>query len=82
MGVEATIITLEKDTNYEIISELKNNGINVILKDELYKCFAIIDDEIVWYGGVNLLGKDDVWDNVIRIKDEGVIGELTEELII
>ena len=79
LGIEATIIAVEKDTNYEIINELRNNGVNIILKDELYKCFAIIDDEFVWYGGVNLLGKDDVWDNVIRIKDEEVVGELVDD---
>lgn len=28
---------------------------------------AVIDDYLVWHGGMNLLGKEDVWDNLIRV---------------
>ena len=37
---------------------------------------AIIDQELVWRGGMNLLGKVDAWDNLIRIKSESVAQEL------
>lgn len=40
--------------------------------------FAIIDDELVWHGGMNLLGKEDVWDNLMRIKSSQVAAELLE----
>ena len=40
--------------------------------------FALIDDELVWHGGMNLLGKEDVWDNLIRIKSASVAAELLE----
>lgn len=40
--------------------------------------FALIDDELVWYGGMNLLGKEDVWDNLVRIKSASVAAELLE----
>lgn len=29
-----------------------------------------------WHGGMNLLGKVDAWDNLIRIKSESVAQEL------
>ena len=32
--------------------------------------------ELVWHGGMNLLGKVDAWDNLIRIKSESVAQEL------
>ena len=44
-------------------------GINVITRTEVEECFAVIDDEIVWHGGMNLLGKADVWDNLMRIRN-------------
>jgi len=47
----------------------------IILGDEH---FALIDDELVWHGGMNLLGKEDVWDNLMRIKSASVAGELLE----
>lgn len=34
--------------------------------------------KLIWHGGVNLLGKADVWDNLIRIKAYGVANELLE----
>ena len=51
-------------------------GINVITRTEVEECFAIIDDEIVWHGGMNLLGKADVWDNLMRIRNSQVATEL------
>lgn len=53
-------------------------GINVITKTEVEERFAVIDDELVWHGGMNLLGKVDVWDNLMRIKSQEVAAELLE----
>ena len=53
-------------------------GVQVYLKDEIEARFAVIDDELVWHGGVNLLGKEDVWDNLMRIKNVEVAAELLE----
>ena len=56
-------------------------GINIITKTEVEERFAVIDDELVWHGGMNLLGKVDVWDNLMRIKNQEVAAELLEMLI-
>ena len=45
---------------------------------KIEECFAVIDDEIVWHGGMNLLGKADVWDNLMRIRNSQVATELLE----
>jgi hypothetical protein len=50
----------------------------VYTKDEVDERFAVIDHELVWHGGMNLLGKEDVWDNLMRIKDAQVAAELLE----
>lgn len=85
-GVQITIIT-ESPENVmfdnasfieELIHKIKSNGINVITKQEIVSRFAVIDDTIVWHGGMNLLGKDDIWDNLIRIKDSYIAAELLE----
>ncbi len=85
-GVKVTIITtspennLYESTDYyqEMIDILIENGIRVITIDEVMEHFAVIDDIIVWHGGMNLLGKEDVWDNLMRIKSETVASELNE----
>ena len=59
-----------------LLEKMKEIGIQVIMVDEDPECFATIDRELVWHGGMNLLGKVDVWDNLIRIKSENIAQEL------
>ena len=68
----------KSDVCYELIRAMQLVGINVITRTEVEECFAIIDDEIVWHGGMNLLGKADVWDNLMRIRNSQVATELLE----
>ena len=35
-------------------------------------------NELVWHGGINLLGKEDAWDNLMRIRSVQVAAELLE----
>lgn len=85
-GVSVTVITTEPekiiygDGNmcYELIREMQNAAINVMMKEDVEERFAVIDDEVVWHGGMNLLGKEDAWDNLIRIKNHQVAAELME----
>ena len=60
---------------YGTLSEV---GINVVTKAEVEERFAVIDEELVLHGGMNLLGKVDVWDNLMRIKNHQVAAELLE----
>jgi hypothetical protein len=85
-GVTVTVLTTEPDNiSYGstefcsgLIENMKLGGINVILKEEVVEHFAVIDEELVWHGGMNLLGKEDVWDNLMRIKSAQVAAELLE----
>ena len=38
----------------------------------------MIDNEIVWYGSVNLLSKEDVEDNLMRVCSKEIAAELLE----
>ena len=85
-GCKVTVITTNPETCpyngaeyvYSMIKQMNEAGINVILRDEIDEHFAIIDETLVWHGGMNLLGKEDVWYNLMRIKSAQVAGELLE----
>ena len=38
----------------------------------------LIDEEIVWYGSMNLLSKEDVDDNLMRVCSKEIAAELLE----
>jgi hypothetical protein len=86
MGVNVTVITTEpENTSFgstsvcaELVGMMESVGVRVVLKDEVEECFAVVDDNIVWHGGMNLLGKEDAWDNLMRIKNPEVAAELIE----
>ena len=61
-----------------LIQNMRESGIYVIVKEELTEHFAIIDDELIWHGGMNLLGKEDAWDNLMRIRSAQAAAELLE----
>lgn len=85
-GVEVTVITTEPDNiKYsssgfieEMIDMMKSRGVSVIVKEDVSEHFAVFDDELVWHGGVNLLGKEDVWDNLMRIRSSSAAAELIQ----
>lgn len=86
VGVDVTVITTEPEnisygsTEFclNMVGNMRLGGIHVILREEVIEHFAIIDDELVWHGGMNLLGKEDAWDNLMRIKSSQVAAELLE----
>ncbi len=85
-GIKVTVITENPDSvahgspEYvmDMINDMIQTGINIIKKDEVAEHFAVIDDELVWHGGMNLLGREDAWDNLMRIKSVQVAAELME----
>lgn len=85
-GIKITVIT-ENPENvsygnaafyHELIRQMQEAGINVKLAEDQKEHFAVIDQLLVWHGGMNLLGKEDAWDNLIRVKDVKAAGELLE----
>ena len=70
------------DVCYHLIKLMKQVGINVVAKTEVGERFAVIDDELVWHGGMNLLGKVDIRDNLLRIKNRQVAPELIRDSLV
>ena len=85
-GVNVTVITLDPETiGYGdvielkiLIGEMRENGINVTLTEHESEHFAVVDKKLVWHGGMNLLGKMDGYDNLIRVENEQAATELLE----
>ena len=85
-GVSVTVITTEPENisygspefHQGLLKEMEESGIYVIVRDEVAEHFAVIDDELVWHGGMNLLGREDAWDNLMRIRSFQVAEELLE----
>lgn len=85
-GVKVIVLTVNADnvsmgssaTHERLLKELNDSGIMTEVREEIEECFAVIDDELVWHGGANLLGKEDVWDNLMRVKNPQIATELLE----
>lgn len=60
----------------EMIKILKDIGSSIILVPNIIQKFAVIDQRVVWYGGINLLnfGRSD--ENIMRLNNESVANEL------
>ncbi|EGL38262.1 TOTE conflict system archaeo-eukaryotic primase domain-containing protein [Oribacterium sp. oral taxon 108] len=85
-GIKLTVITLNPEGYPEekiedtkrLVEILKNCGIRVKLQEHMHEHFAIIDDEIVWYGSMNFLSRAKADDNLMRVKSKDVAQELLE----
>ena len=72
-GIEIAMHIKERGFNEE---DLLNAGIDVIHREDLSIQCAIIDKSIVWYGNVNFFGYNNEDNNVMRICDASIAGEL------
>ena len=85
-GVRITVITLNPEGYPEekiedtkrLVEILKKCGANSKLQEHMHEHFAIIDEEIVWYGSMNFLSRAKVDDNLMRVKSKDVAQELLE----
>lgn len=83
-GVKITVITETPERTmfgntaflYALIRQMQDVGIRVEISEEEIEHFAVIDHSLAWHGGMNLLGKEDAWDNLIRVRDEKAAAEL------
>ncbi len=60
----------------DFINELERQGINVIQLSNNHLKFMVIDNTIVWYGGIDVLGGSYNDNSLIRIQNEALANEL------
>ena len=85
-GVSVTVITIEPEearygdaAEYRyLIEQMVLNGITVRTTGVDTEHFAIFDRKLIWHGGMNLLGQEDAWDNLIRVESHQAAAELLE----
>ncbi len=62
----------------ELIERLRKAGFDIKLVEENCEHYAVIDGEILWYGSMNLLSKEDAEDNLMRVCSKDIAAELLE----
>ena len=85
-GVQITIVTWAPDSygfgdaSYwmQLHEEMRKAGFYIKTVEESCERFAVIDQEVVWYGNINLLAKDKVDDSIMRILSKEIASELME----
>lgn len=85
-GVVVTVVTLQAESYPEgriektkqLIEELMKAGIQVKRLPAMHEHYAIIDQEIVWYGSMNLLSGEKEDDNLMRVESKEIARELFE----
>ena len=85
-GVTVTIVTWEPDAydfgdaSYwmQLHEEMRQAGFYMKLVDDFCEHFAIIDQEIVWYGSINLLANSKLDDSLMRVMSKRIASELME----
>ena len=66
------------DVRMELMERLRKAGFEVKLVEDNCEHYAIIDNEVVWYGSMNLLSKEDIEDNLMRVCSKDIAAELLE----
>ena len=86
LGVKVTVVTWRPDAyaygreeaRMQLLERLRRSGVEIRLVEESCEHFAVIDKEIVWYGSVNLLSKEDAEDNLMRVCSKEIADQLLE----
>ena len=85
-GIKIVIVTWKSDSYgygdsaywQELHEQMRRAGFEMNLVEDYCEHYCIIDRQVVWYGSMNFLGKEDAEDNLMRIADEKIANELLE----
>ena len=83
-GVRITIITRPFDSYrltdqsgiIELLQVLQDSGICIALKSNVHQKFAVIDQNIVWYGSINFFSYGSAEESIMRFENMEIAGEL------
>ncbi len=63
-----------------IFNQLTDAGIMLVFKPDIHQKFAIIDQRIVWYGSINLLGFGNSQESIMRLVSANIAQELSRTI--
>ena len=84
-GARVTVITRPLE-DYKLADQpgvpalqkaLTDAGVRVLMKPGAHQKFAVIDQSVVWYGNINLLGYGSAEESIMRLEQQ----EIAEELL-
>lgn len=78
ISVISTQEAADSEEQQHTLHELRKSRIDLILIDDEIDNFAVIDHELIWDGGINLLGPADSWNHLIRFRSNEAAEELLE----
>lgn len=59
---------------------LRNAGISIVYKSKIHQKFAVIGQNIVWYGSINLLSFGTAEESIMRLESPNVANELFQSI--
>lgn len=70
LEAEQRIVISSNVISAKKVYEMRQAGFFIKTVEDSCENFAVIDQEIIWYGNIHLLGKEKVEDNIMRVKDK------------
>lgn len=85
-GVRVRIVTWSPDSYgfgdsaywMELQERMRGSGFEMNYAQDYCQHYCIVDREVVWYGSMNFLGKEDSEDNLMRVCSKAIAAELLE----
>lgn len=85
-GISIMVLTLSPESypekriekTRELINQLVECGIKIMERAIMHEHYAIIDEDVVWYGSMNLLSGEKEDDNLMRVVSKEIALELME----
>ena len=85
-GIDVTIVTWEPDSYgfgdagfwMQLHEEIRQAGFYIKTVVDSCEHFSIIDQNIVWYGNINILGNAKFEDSMMRLESKEIAAELME----
>ncbi|MGC8495150.1 MAG: phospholipase D-like domain-containing protein, partial [Syntrophobacteraceae bacterium] len=62
------------------LSSLEKAGARLVFMPNIHQKFAVIDQQIVWYGSINLLSYGSAQESIMRLDSPNIAQELMKDL--
>jgi phosphatidylserine/phosphatidylglycerophosphate/cardiolipin synthase-like enzyme len=87
-GVKVIIVTRPSEDSKKknnsawrvAVEMIREAGANVVFKSNIHQKFAVVDQKVVWYGGINLLSFGNAEESIMRLESVNIANELIKEL--